>query len=146
MSKAESADLILKLYELRRESVMRDARNWMMTFLPESAEEIMNAMFDEQSSAYIRMVTSYWEMAAALVNQGAIDEEMFNETNGEHIFIFSKIYPFLSEIREMNNNPNAFSNLEKLVMRMPDAEANLERRREMMKKWRETKAETAHNN
>lgn len=143
MSKAESAELILKLYELRRENVMREARNWMMTFFPDSAEDIGQAMYDEQSSAYLRMVTSYWEMAASFVNQGAIDEEMFNEANGEHIVIFSKIQPHLADFRTMINNPNYLSNLENLVMRMPDAEANLERRREMMRKWRETKAKTA---
>ena len=146
MSKAESADLILKLYKLRRETVMRDARNWMMAFFPESAEDIKNVMLDEQSSAYFRMVTSYWNMAASFVNQGAIDEEMFNEANGEHIIVFSKIQPFLQELREGMNNPNFLSNLENLVMRMPDAQANLDKRREMMQKWREMKAKTAQNN
>lgn len=146
MSKAESADLILKLYELRRESVMREARNWVMSFFPESAEDVRNAMFDEKSSGYVRMVTSYWDMAASFVNQGAIDEEMFNEANGEHIVVFSKIQPHLADFRELINNPNYLSNLENLVMRMPDAEANLERRREMMRNAFETRKKMARNN
>ncbi len=81
----------------------------------------------------MRMVVSYWDNAAALVNHGAIDEEMFNDMNGEHIFIFTKIYPFLSEIREKINNPKFLLNLEKLIMRMPDAENMLQERRETMK-------------
>ncbi|MBA3632608.1 MAG: hypothetical protein H0W58_07340 [Acidobacteria bacterium] len=143
MSKAESADLILKLYETRRESVMREARNWMSGFTPESAEDLMKTMLNEQASTYFRMVTSYWDMAASFVNYGAIDEEMFNDANGEHIFIFSKIEPFLEEIRQTTDNPNYLGNLEKLVMKMPNAKEMLAKRREMMKRWTEARKEAA---
>ncbi len=143
MNKAESADLILKLYDLRRESKMREARTWMGSFLPETAEELMGVMQNEQSSAYFRMVTSYWDMAASLVNHGAIDEEMFNDANGEHIFIFSKIEPFLEGIRQTIDNPNYLANLEKLVMKMPDAKEMLAKRREMSKRFRDARKETA---
>ena len=88
MKKVESADLIMKLYELRREETMRNARNWFISFFPESVDEVMNAMIDEKTSAYYRMVISYWDMAATFVNKDAIDEEMFNETVGEHIVVF----------------------------------------------------------
>jgi hypothetical protein len=142
MSKYEDANLILKLYELRREPVMREARNWMITFFPESAQDLMNAILGP-NSAYYRMVTSYWEMAATLVIHGAIDEQLFNEANGEHIVVFSKIQPYLAEFREMLNAPNAFANLEKLVMRMPDAEAMLEQRREIMKRFVTARTEMA---
>ncbi|MEO8073706.1 MAG: hypothetical protein ABI686_10765 [Acidobacteriota bacterium] len=143
MNKAESADLILKLYDLRREATMREARSWMGSFLPETAEELKNAMLNEQSSIYFRMVTSYWDMAASLVNHGAIDEEMFNDANGEHIFIFSKIEPFLEGIRQTINNPNYLANLEKLVMKMPDAKERLEKGREMFKRMRDARMEAA---
>ena len=133
-TKYESAELILRLYELRREETMRQARNWFARFSPESAQDIVNAVMNEQSSAFYRMVTSYWDMAASLVNQGAIDEEMFNEANGEHVFIFAKIEPFIEELRAMFNAPQAFINLEKLVMRMPDAENRLEAMRERSKR------------
>jgi hypothetical protein len=142
MSKYEDANLILKLYELRREPVMREARNWMITFFPESAQDIMNAILGP-NSAYYRMVTSYWEMAASFVNNGAIDEQMFNEANGEHIVVFSKIQPHLAELREIMGNPNILAHLEKLVMRMPDAEALLEQRREMMKRFITARTEMA---
>jgi hypothetical protein len=142
MSKYEDANLILKLYELRREPVMREARNWMITFFPESAQDIMNAILGP-NSAYYRMVTSYWEMAASFVNNGAIDEQMFNEANGEHVVVFSKIQPHLAELREIMGNPNILAHLEKLVMRMPDAEALLEQRREMMKRFITARTEMA---
>ncbi len=142
MSKHEDANLILRLYELRREPVMREARNWMITFFPESAQDIVNALLGP-NSAYYRMVTSYWEMAASFVINGAIDEKMFNEANGEHVVVFSKIQPYLAELREMFGNPNAFVNLEKLVMNMPDAEAVLEKRREMIKRLVAARTEAA---
>jgi len=133
MSKAESADLILKLYELRREPVMREARNWMATFFPESAQDISQAMLNMKTSAYYRMVTSYWDMAASFVNHGAIDEEMFADTHGEHVIVFAKIEPFLAEFREATGNPNYLKNLETLIMKMPNAMEILSKRREMMR-------------
>ena len=143
MSKTESAELILKLYETRREPVMREARNWIIGFFPESTEDIMKTMIDAETSAKYRMVTTYWDMAAGFVNHGAIDEEMFNDANGEHIVVFSKIQPFLNELRQILDNPNMLANLEKLIMRMPDAEAMLTKRREMMKRWMQARAESA---
>ena len=105
MSKVESADLILKLYDLRREEKMREARAWIIPFFPESAAEIMQAMVNAETSAKFRMVTTYWDMAASFVNHGAIDEEMFTEITGEHIVVFSKIEPFLEELRENLGKP-----------------------------------------
>src|SRR6266567_2145662 len=99
MSKQEEAGLILKLYELRREETMRKARDWYFReFNPESMADFNNAIFGAQSG-YLRMVVSYWDMAAALVNNGAISMELFNDSNGEHIGVFSKIEPLLGEIR-----------------------------------------------
>jgi hypothetical protein len=141
MSKTESAELILKLYDLRREATMREARNWMASFVPESAEDLMKAMVNEQSSVYFRMVTSYWDMAASLVNNGAIDEQMFNDANGEHNFVFSKIEPFLEEMRQTIGNPNMLTNLEKLVMRQPDAKEKLGRIRAMVERRMKAQAE-----
>ncbi len=141
MSKAESAELILKLYELRREEKMREARNWMASFMPESAEDVIKAMMSEQSSAYFRMVTSYWDMAASLVNNGAIEEQMFNDANGEHNFVFSKIEPFLEQMRQIIGNPNMLTNLEKLVMRQPDAKEKLGRIRAMVERRMKAQAE-----
>ncbi len=141
MSKAESAELILKLYDLRREATMREARNWIISFFPESAADIMQAMIKTETSAYYRMVMSYWDMAASLVNHGAIDEEMFADAHSEHFVVFSKVEPFLSELREMTGNPNMNANLEKLIMRQPDAKERLAKTRESMKRWMQARSE-----
>jgi hypothetical protein len=141
MSKVESANLILKLYELRREDKMREARNWVIGFFPESAAEIMQAMINAETSASYRMVTTYWDMAASFVNHGAIDEEMFGDTTGEHIVVFSKIEPFLPELRTMLGNQSYLHNLEKLIMQNPDAKEILSQRRELMKRWMQARAE-----
>jgi hypothetical protein len=108
---------------------MRQARNWFGGFNPASAEDVLNAARGEHS-AYYRMVTSYWEMACSLVNHGAIDEEMFNDANGEHAFVLAKIQPFLAELRA-TTHPQVLRHLEQVVMRLPDAEKLLERMREM---------------
>src|SRR5215218_10543487 len=130
--KAKSAELILKLYDLRREAVMREARNWFFSFNPESFEDVQLAAMGEHS-AYLRMVTTYWDMACSFVNHGAIDAAMFNDANGEQVFVFAKLQPFLEEIRANNGNPNAFRNLEQAVTAMPNAEERVARARAMSK-------------
>lgn len=145
MSKVESADLILKLYELRREATMREARNWMISFFPESALEIRQAMISQETSAFYRMVTTYWDMAASFVNHGAIDEAMFADAHNEHLVIFAKIEPYLADLRELTGSPNYLKNLETLIMKMPDAKQVLAGRREMIKRWMEARREMSKN-
>jgi hypothetical protein len=145
MSKTESADLIMKLYDLRREEKMREARGWIPSFFPESAADIMKAMVMTETSAKFRMVTSYWDMAASFVNHAAIDEEMFFESNGECVLVFAKVEPFLEELRQMMGSPNYLKNLETLIMKMPDAKQVLASRREMMQRWMQARAEMEKN-
>jgi hypothetical protein len=133
MSKVESADLILKLYDLRREETMRKARNWMFTFNPKSAQDYMTTMMDPEVGAYLRMVGSYWDMAAAMVNHGAIDADLFNETAGEHMIVFAKIEPFIAELREMFQEPKAFYHLEKVIMDQPNGLEKLRKTQEWMR-------------
>jgi hypothetical protein len=142
MSKQQDADLILKLYDLRREAVMREARNWFFTFNPTNAQDVIEVLLSEHSGHY-RMVLSYWEMAAAMVNEGAIDEKLFNETNGEHFFIYAKIAPVVEEIRALFGQPDFLQNLETLVKRVPDSEEKITALRERMKKFAEMRAERA---
>jgi hypothetical protein len=140
-NKSESANLIIKLYELRREEVMRKARDWYLgEFNPATMEDITAAVMSDKS-AYYRMVVSYWDMAASFVNHGAIDAEMFTDANGEHMVVFAKIEPFLAEIREMSGSPQYLRHLEKLVMSKPDARETLDALRERMKKWAAMRAE-----
>jgi hypothetical protein len=134
MSKHDDADLILKLYDLRREATMREARNWFFSFNPTSAQDVIDTLLGEHSGHY-RMVISYWDMAAALVNSGAIDEQLFNETNGEHIFIYTKIQPVIEEIRTMFGSPDFLHNLETVVKRIPDIDEKITTMRERMKRF-----------
>jgi hypothetical protein len=138
--KYQSADLILKLYDLRREEKMREARKWFGTFLPESAEDIMQTVLNPESSANYRMVVSYWDMAASFVNHGAIDEEMFYDVSAEGMAVFAKIEPFLNELREITKRPKMLANLESFVMRQPGAKELLAAQRELMKKWAEAQS------
>ena|SRR6185503_7780465 len=137
----ESADLIMKLYDLRREEVMRKAREWYMKeFHPQNAEDVVSALRGDHS-AYFRMVTSYWEMAASFVNNGAIDWKMFMEANpGEPVNVFVKLYPCLEELRSMfaskYDDSQAFQHLERVVMKVPNAKEQLAERVEQFKEAR----------
>src|SRR5271156_1930795 len=114
MSKQEEATLILKLYELRREEMLRKARDWYFReFNPQSIADFEAAMFGP-NSGYLRMVVTYWDMAAALVNDGAIRLELFNNSNGEHILVFSRFEPLLGELRSAYG-PQFAASLEKLI-------------------------------
>jgi len=140
MSKVESADLILKLYDLRREETMRKARNWFFTFNPTSADDYFKTMMDPEVGGYLRMVTSYWDMAAAMVNHGAIDADLFNETAGEHMMVFAKIEPLLDELREKFENPDGFKHLEKVIMDSPNGAEKVKKTQEWMKRIQEQMA------
>src|SRR5712691_9773652 len=132
MGKQEDANLILRLYEIRREPVMREARNWFFSFNPTNAAEYMEAIMGEHSG-HLRMVITYWDMAASLVNNGAIDEQMFNDANGEHLFIFAKIEPILEELRQQWNQPEMLRNFEAIIRRIPDNKEKLAGMRERIK-------------
>ena len=136
MSKQEEAGLILKLYELRREDTMRKARDWYFRdFHPQSMADFNEAMFGEHSG-HLRMVASYWDMAAALVNDGGISLQLFDSSNGEHIGVFSKLELLLPEIRSAYG-PKFAGNLEKLIDASPDGRKRTAAAREQMKVIRE---------
>ncbi|HEY2867807.1 MAG TPA: hypothetical protein VGJ02_12005 [Pyrinomonadaceae bacterium] len=137
----ESADLIMRLYDLRREETMREARNWFISYFPETVDDIMKTLIDPQSSGYYRMVTTYWDMAAGFVNRGAIDEGMFLDSNGECWVIFAKIQPYLDGVRAILDNPTYLHNLETLLMKQPEARQKCESRRESMKRWMAARSE-----
>ena len=131
-TKAESAELVLKLYDLRREKKMRKARDWFVRWFPTSAEDYMTTVMDPEVGAYLRMVTSYWEMAAALVNQGCIDPEVFDATNGEHYIVFAKVQPILAELRTLNDRPTLFSALETQINSLPTGPERLRKTQEFL--------------
>jgi len=132
MSIQDEAGLILNLYELRREETMRKARDWYFReFNPETIADFQAAIFGEHSG-YVRMVVTYWDMAAALVNRGAINLDLFNDANGEQIGVFAKIEPILAEIRAAFG-PNYCVNLEKLIDATPNGRERTKGTREQMK-------------
>jgi hypothetical protein len=133
MSKHHDADLILKLYELRREKTMREARNWFFQFNPKGKEDFIEVLTSDKSGLY-RMVISYWDMACSFVNNGALDAQMFNDANGEHMFVYAKLEPFLPTLREEMGNPNFLAHLEKVVKECPDYETKIANIRTRMAK------------
>lgn len=122
--KHESMDGIIKLYDLRREPVIREARTWFDGFYADSFEDIID-LFKTEDERYFRMVLTYWDMAASFVNHGAIDEQLFTEINGEHIAVYAKIEPFIEDLRAMLQNPTGLANLETLVLRAPNAKEQM---------------------
>ncbi len=129
----ESALLNLELYALRREPVLRDARDWFLKdFNPGSLSELIEIVSGDRNSSF-RMVLGYWDMAASMVTTGAIDAEAFRAAHGEIFATFSKIQPFLGEIRQVSSEPDFCKHLEAVVLSAPDAEAILTRRREAAK-------------
>jgi hypothetical protein len=137
MSKEHQAELILKLYELRRDPELRKARAWYVgEFNPQSGQDIVDLLFSgPKSSAHYRMVTSYWDMAAAMVLHGAIDATMFLDTNGEIIMLYAKIQPFLAEVRQLINRPDYLKNVDALIQQLPNADSLLEGRRRLAAIW-----------
>ena len=137
MNQQNDVMAILKLYELRRDEKMRESRQWYFSrFAPQSAMDII-ALFrgGERASANFRMITSYWDMASSFVLNGAIDEKMFLDANTEHVFVYSKIQPFVAEVRQLFQEPGYLLNLETLVLKVPDIEAKLEARRRLSALW-----------
>lgn len=129
MATAQDAELIIKLYDLRRDETMRKARNFMFgEFFPTSVDDI-KALFTNTEhpewNHYFRQATSYWDMVAAMVNHGAIDKDLFFDTNGEFFVIWAKIGDFVPELRNFFG-PQYMVNLEKLIASHPSGAQRLE--------------------
>jgi len=129
---AQDAQVVMQLYDLRREPEMRKARNWFgAEFWPASADDFMKIAnaFPSQENAWLRQVGGYWDMAASLVLHGAVNEDLFLEPgiSGEMFFAFAKVYPFLKELREKVGNPTAWKNIEQVATRSKTARKTLDR-------------------
>jgi hypothetical protein len=101
LATAADGELILKLYELRTEPGMRQARAWITTeFWPATADEffVIQNDFGSQKNCWLRQVVTYWEMAASLVLHGALSGDLFVDCNTEPFFILAKLSPILPEI------------------------------------------------
>jgi hypothetical protein len=114
------ADVILKLYDLRREAEIRKARNWWFAeFWPETADDFMKVAqaVGTPENNWLRQVPSYWELAASLVLRGTVNEALFLEPafSGEMFLIFAKLHPFLKDLREKMQNPGMLANVEQVI-------------------------------
>jgi hypothetical protein len=109
----DDANLILKLYELRREETLRKARAWFQNFTVASFEEMMQKYPPGgQENTYARMVIGYWDMAASFVTAGVLNQELFFQSNGEMLVVWEKIRPMIDGLRQMSKNPKSWANLE----------------------------------
>jgi hypothetical protein len=122
----ESGQLILHLFELRRDPVLRQAREWFLReFHPRSLAEVVAVLGGEHNPHY-RMVTGYWDMACSLVTHGAIDRQMFIDANPEIFATFAKVHLLVPELREASGFPDYLRHLESVVLSVPGVEARLE--------------------
>jgi hypothetical protein len=132
----ESAVLNLKLFDLRREPVLREARRWfLLEFNPSTFAEMVDIVRGDRNSSF-RMVLGYWDMASSLVTTGAIDADAFRAAHGEIFATFAKIAPFLAELRAMTGEAEFCKHMETVVLGAHDAEAILERRRRIVKRMK----------
>ncbi|MGI9071039.1 MAG: DUF4760 domain-containing protein [Bryobacteraceae bacterium] len=111
------AELILRLYELRRETVMREARSYVGgEFMPRSAGEFVDIVSaGSRQSGFVLQVYGYWDMVAAFVSNGALDANLVYDTCQEMYFQYAKIQPYLAEFREKMNLPEFLIGIERLV-------------------------------
>lgn len=129
MATAQDAELVLKLYELRREPRMREARQWVMTeFKPRNLEELLAVQrdFGSDHNQMWRQVIGYWEMAAALVLRGALDRELFLEANGENLFMVAKFGRLHEEYARSAGNDGFMPKMSALVSGNEPARTRME--------------------
>jgi len=109
------ADLILKLYDLRREAVMRESRRTIVSWMPRSYEDVKAiTRLDHPSNAAWRQVSSYFEMAWGFARHGILDPDLLAENTGEGLLLYAKVEPYLKTLRA-ELSPTVFRNAEWLV-------------------------------
>ena len=139
---ATDAQLILQLYDLRREPEMRKARNWWMTeFWPKNADDFIKVAYamGTQENNWLRQVGGYWNMAATMVLQGAVHEGLFLRpaVSGEMFFMYAKVHPFVNELREKLGDPEAFGDMERVIMKTKWGRDRLKFIERRVAAWRE---------
>jgi len=126
---AEDAQIIMRLYDLRREPEMRKARAWFASsFWPKNADDVVQVIkaVNPQENAWFRQVSGYWDMAASFVMRGALNEDLFFDSGAEMWFILAKLYPFLKEVRDKAQTPTFLARVEKLATRTKNGRDRLE--------------------
>jgi hypothetical protein len=117
----DDVNLILKLYELRREDRMREARKFFGGLKVKTLAELQAACPPgSEQDASVRMVTSYWEMAASFITSGVLNQELFQQSGGELLFVWTKIQDVVPELRKAFNSPKYLANVETVAKGMID--------------------------
>jgi len=116
----EQVNLMLRLYEERREPKLREARDWFgANFHVTSAEDVMRLCPPgSKENTYMRMVLGYWEMVASIVNRELIDEDLFFECSGEQWMVWEQVKPVLGAWRTMFGSQKVFANMEEQCKRL----------------------------
>jgi hypothetical protein len=128
MATATDAELILKLYELRREETLRKARRFMIfDFNPKTVDELRVVSRDAKSehNPFWRQALSYWEMAASFVLRGALDADLYLDSSAEGILLYAKFHHFHAETEKQSGNPFMRKTTE-LIAKYPAANAYYE--------------------
>ena len=113
------ADIILKLYDMRREDKLRAARAWFTANFSANtlAEALEKYPAGSDHNAYYRMVGTYWDMAASFVVRGILHDELFFENSGEMLIVWERMKFFIEDLRRVRNNPLLYRNLERGALR-----------------------------
>jgi len=130
----QDAEIVLRLFDLRREAKLREARSWMGSFYCDSAQELLDAY--GAPDAYLRMVAGYWDIATSLVNHGVVHRGLFIEGGGEAFFLWAKIGEWVPGFRETTGNGGFLANVEKFVRETPGGAERVAGMREFQKKVR----------
>ena len=141
---AADVQIILQLYDLRRDAEMRKARHFISAeFWPESAEDTLRIAraYPSPQNTWLRQVTSYWEMAASFVLRRALHEGLFFDASGEMYCVYAKFRPFLTEIRQ--KLPYFLLTVEKVVMNTAEGRKRLERIEKRLVRRKQKLAERA---
>jgi hypothetical protein len=112
----EDANLILRLYELRRDEKLREARSWFaQNFSATTFEDLQRiAPMGSQENAYVRMVVSYWEMAASFITAGVLNQDLFFQSTGELLVVWERLRELLPAFRQATKDPQAWANIEQV--------------------------------
>ncbi len=136
----DSATLILKLFELRREPMLREARAWFLReFNPQTLEDAL-AIAGGAKNDWFRMVIGYWDMAASFVVHGAIDGDMFRAANTEMVATFAKLEPFVDDLRRISGVPEFAANIQQVIAGQQGGEARMAMLREQFRKMEASRA------
>ena len=119
----EDAQLVLKLYELRRDDKLRAAREWFIQkFFPTSIDDVKAVQGSTgNENVSFRMVTTYWEMAASFVARGVLNADLFLDSGGEMILVWTKLADFVPQLRQNLGSENLLKHVESVIASSPRA-------------------------